>query len=261
MWTDAHCHLDPESFDGDDGVDAAIARAREAGVTRMITIGAGYGLDCAERAQAVASRHADVWFTAGVHPHDAKHWGPDAIARIEALAADPRCVAIGEMGLDFHYDLSDRTVQRRCLREQIALARALDKPIIIHDRDTDGETFRILVEEGAFEGRVQFHCFAGNVDDMRAIVGLGGMVSIPGIVTFKKPGALAEVAAEVPDDGFLVETDSPFLAPVPRRGRRNEPANVVHTGAKVAALRGVTPEAVASTTWANATRFYGLPVD
>jgi len=260
MWTDAHCHLDPNSFDGDAGVDAAIARAREAGVTRMVTIGAGYGLDCARRARDVAERHDDVWFTAGVHPHDAKHWGPEAIAMITELAAHPRCVAVGEMGLDFHYDLSDRDVQRTCLREQVALARSLGKPIVIHDRDSDGETLAILDETGAFEGGVQYHCFAGDVAHMREIVSRGGIVSIPGIVTFKKPGHLVDVAREVPQASFLVETDSPFLAPVPRRGRRNEPANVRHTGTKVAEVRGIAPEALAELTSRNAARFYDLPM-
>lgn len=259
MWTDAHCHLDPLSFDGDEGVDAAIARAREAGVDRIITIGAGYGLDCAERAAAVAERHADVWFSAGVHPHDAKHWGPDAVERIERLAAHPRCVAIGEMGLDFHYDLSDRDAQRACLREQVGLAKRLQKPIIIHDRDSGGETLRILDETGAFEVGVQYHCFAGTVEDMREIVSRGGIVSIPGIVTFKKPGHLVDVAREAPEGAFLVETDSPFLSPVPKRGRRNEPANVRFTGERVAQIRGVTPEALAAQTSRTAARFYGLP--
>lgn len=260
MWTDAHCHLDPNSFDGDDGVDAAIARAREAGVARMVTIGAGYGLACAPRARDVASRHDDVWFSAGVHPHDAKHWGPEAIAMIEQLATHPKCVAVGEMGLDFHYDLSDRDVQRACLREQVALARRLGKPIIIHDRDSDGETLRILDETGAFEVGVQYHCFAGDVAHMREIVARGGIISIPGIVTFKKPGALVDVAREVPEDSFLVETDSPFLSPMPRRGRRNEPAHVRHTGAKVAEIRGLSPEDLAVLTSRNAARFYGLPM-
>lgn len=259
MWTDAHCHLDPNSFDGDDGVDAAIARARDAGVTRMVTIGAGYGLDCAPRAREVAARHPDVWFTAGVHPHDAKHWSDAAAALVRSLAADPRCVGVGEMGLDFHYDLSDRDAQRACLREQVALARALGKPIVIHDRDTDGETLRILDDTGAFDVGVLFHCFAGDVDDMRAVVDRGGMVSIPGIVTFRKPGALAEVAAQVPADRYLVETDAPFLAPIPKRGKRNEPAYVAYTGEKVAALRGVSVAQVARETWDNAARFFGLP--
>lgn len=260
MWTDAHCHLDPESFGGDEGVDAAIARAHDAGVERMVTIGAGYGLACSERARRVASRHASVWFSAGVHPHDAKHWGDEAVAMIRALSEDPRFVAVGEMGLDFHYDLSERDVQRRCLREQVRLALELGRPIIIHDRDSDGETLKILDEEGAFRLPVQYHCFAGDVAHMEEVVSRGGYISIPGIVTFKKPGHLAEVAARVPGDRLLVETDSPFLAPHPRRGRRNEPANVIWTGAKVAELRGVSADSLAQQTSTNAARFYGWSV-
>lgn len=258
MWTDAHCHLNPSAFDGDDGVDATIARARAAGVTRMVTIGAGYGVMGMQAACAVANRHPDVWFTVGVHPHDAKDWDRAVIAQIEALAAHPRCVAIGEMGLDFHYDLSERDTQRRCLTEQVALARRLAKPIVIHDRESDNETLAMLEALGAFEVGVVFHCFAGDVDDMRRVVDLGGYVSIPGIVTFKKPGHLLDVAAAVPADRYMVETDSPYLAPIPHRGRRNEPAYVVRTGEAVARARGVAPELVAAESAANAARFFGL---
>lgn len=261
MWFDTHCHLDPDAFDGDAGVDAAVARAREAGVTRMVTIGAGYGADTMDRARDVASRHGDVWFSAGVHPHDAKHWGPDAKARIEGYAAHPKCVAVGEMGLDFHYDMSPRDEQRACFREQIRLAKALGKPIIIHDRDSDGETLAILDDEGAFEGRVLYHCYSSGVEHMREITDRGGFISIPGIVTFKKADEMKAVAADVPDHLLLVETDAPFLTPVPFRGKRNEPARVIHTGAFVAELRGLSPEALAALTMANGNRFYGLVTD
>ena len=188
----------------------------------MCTIGSGYGPDCIERAQVVAGRHQGLWFTAGLHPHDAKHWGDDVITRLRRAAADPRCVALGEMGLDFHYDLSPRDEQRVCFREQIALARELDKPIVIHDRDSDEETLAILVAEGAFEGRVLFHCYSGGVAYMERIVAEGGYISIPGIVTFKKADTMRAVASAVPEDRLLVETDSPFLTarPVPGQAQR-----------------------------------------
>ena len=258
MWTDTHCHLDPDTYGGDDGVDEVVARARAAGVSRMVTIGSGYGAVCIPRARAVSSRHSDVWFTAGLHPHDAKLWDASVVDAITQAAADPRCVAIGEMGLDFHYDMSPRDEQRVCLREQIRLALSLAKPIVIHDRETDGETLQILDEERAFEGRLLYHCYTGGLAHMQEIVARGGYISIPGIVTFKTAEVMREVAAAVPDDRLLVETDSPFLTPIPHRGKKNEPAYVALTGERVAALRGVTGEALARTTSENAARFYGL---
>lgn len=260
MWTDTHCHLDPDTYGGDEGVDEVVARARAAGVSRMVTIGSGYGAVCIARARAVSARHADVWFTAGLHPHDAKLWGPDVIAAITDAAAEPRCVAIGEMGLDFHYDMSPRDEQRVCLREQIRLARSLAKPIVIHDRDTDGETLRILDEERAFDGALLYHCYTGGVAHMEEIVARGGYISIPGIVTFKNADVMRDVAAAVPDERLLVETDSPYLTPIPHRGKKNEPAYVALTGERVAALRGVTPAVLAAQTSANAARFYGIGV-
>lgn len=258
MWTDTHCHLDPDTYGSDAAVDDVIARARAAGVSRMVTIGSGYGPACIAHAREVAARHDDVWFTAGLHPHDASHWDAALAAAIREAAQDPRCVAVGEMGLDFHYDESPRDAQRACLREQIALALALGLPIVIHDRESDGETLRILDAEGAFAGRVLYHCYTGGVAHMREIVARGGYVSIPGIVTFKTAGEMVDVAAAVPDDRLLVETDSPFLTPVPHRGKRNEPAFVALTGTKVAELRGTSPDALARLTTHNALRFYGL---
>ena len=262
MFTDSHCHLDPEVYGGDEGVDAAIMRARAAGVTRLITIGSGYEPACIARAAAVAERHVDVWFTAGVHPHDAKHWSSDVSAFMVQVAAHPRCVALGEMGLDFHYDMSPREEQRETFRAQIRLACALRKPIVIHDRETDGETFAILREEGAFPDQggpgVLYHCFTGDVAAMDAIVAAGGFISIPGIVTFGSAEGMREVARRTPADRLMVETDSPFLTPVPHRGKKNEPAFVALVGKKVAELRGVDLEALAQVTSANAARFFGI---
>lgn len=256
---DSHCHLDTDAFDDQEGVDAAIARAREAGVVRMLTIGSGYGLEGAARAVAVAERHADVWASVGVHPHDAKEWTPDEWTRMTALAAHPRVVALGEMGLDFHYDNSPRDIQRAVFRAQIRSAKALALPIIIHDRESAGETLDILDQEAAWTGRgVVFHCFTGDVPTMERIVASGGFVSIPGIVTFKNAAVMQEVASQVPLDRLFIETDSPFLTPVPFRGRRNEPARVALVAEKVAELRAVDAATIAEATHANASRFFGI---
>ena len=256
--TDSHCHLDPDVYGGDDGVDAVIARARAAGVARMVTIGSGYEPACLARAAGVASRHPDVWFTVGVHPHDAKHWTDDVASAIRAHAAHPRCVAIGEMGLDFHYDMSPRDEQRACFRSQIRLALDVKKPIVIHDRESNDETFATLVEEGAFTGTVLFHCFTGTVPAMQAIVAKGGFISIPGIVTFKNADVMRDVARACPLDRLLVETDSPFLTPIPHRGKKNEPAYVALVADKVAELRGLARGDLVAATATNTTRVFGL---
>lgn len=258
---DTHCHLDPLTYGGDEGVDEVVARAHGAGVGFLVTIGSGYGVDCIERARAVAARHPRVWFSAGLHPHDASHWSAEVIARLRAAASDPACVALGEMGLDFHYDKSPRDAQRDCLRAQIGLALELDLPIIVHDRDTDGETLRVLQEEGAFAGRVLYHCYTGGLVHLAELTAAGAWISIPGIVTFKRAGELPAVAAAVPADRLLIETDSPFLTPEPHRGRRNEPALVAHVAARVAELRGLSLADLTALTTANGLRFYGLDAD
>ena len=257
MYMDSHCHLDPKVYGGDAEVDAVISRAMSAGVTRITTIGAGYGLAGAEAAVAVAERHDNVWCTVGLHPHEAKDWTA-VRERLIALAASPKVVAFGEMGLDFHYDLSPRDVERQVVREQVRVARDLGLPITIHDRDSDGETLDILEEEGAFDGSgVLFHCYCGDVEMMQRIVGLGGYIAIPGIVTFKNASVMREVAVAVPDNRVLVETDSPFLTPVPHRGQRNEPGFVRLVADFVADLRGMDRAEFARLTAHNACRFYG----
>ncbi len=257
---DSHCHLDPETYGGDEGVDAVIATARAAGVGRMLTVGSGYGHGSATRAVAVAQRHPDVWASVGVHPHDASEWGPKVEAALRALAASDRVVAWGEIGLDFYYDNSPRGLQRQALRAQIRIGLALALPLIIHDRDSEGETFAILQDEGAFDGAgVLYHCYAGDVSFMNDLVAAGGYVSIPGVVTFKKSLDTQAVAAAVPLDRLLIETDSPFLTPEPLRGRRNEPCHVGLTADHVARLRGLDFDTLAAATSENARRFFRLP--
>ena len=256
---DSHCHLDTDAFDGVDGVDAAVQRAIEAGVLRLLSIGSGYGFESAQRAIAVAERHESVWASVGLHPHDADQWTVERWDALMGLAAHPKVVAIGEMGLDFHYDNSPRDIQRDVFRRQIRAAKALAKPIIIHDRDSAGETMAILDDEEAWSGSgVVYHCFTGDVSTMEAIVGRGGYVSIPGIVTFKNAETMRDVAVAVPESRFFIETDSPFLTPAPFRGKRNEPARVGLVAEKIAALRGVSTEAIAEASWSNASRFFGI---
>jgi TatD DNase family protein len=257
MFWDSHCHLDPEVYGSDEAVDAVVARAVSEGVTAMTTIGSGYGLRGARAAAAVSARHPDrVWFTVGVHPHDAKIWSQEARDLLVSLGGQPGCVALGEMGLDFHYDLSPRDQQRQVLREQVRLALSLDQPIVVHDRSAGREVLEILTDEGAFDGQVLWHCFTGDVGYMRDIVAMGGFISVPGIVTFKNAGEMRTVAAEIPDDRLLIETDSPYLTPTPHRGSQNEPAYVRHVAEVVADIRGVTPEALGALAASNTRRFY-----
>ncbi len=258
MFWDSHCHLDPDVYGSDTGVDAVVARAVAAGVTRMTTIGSGYGLRGARSASEVAARHSNVWYTAGVHPHEANIWCDEIRDELTTLSGDPRCVALGEMGLDFHYDLSPRGVQRQVLREQVRLAVSLAKPIVIHDRSAGTETLDIVTEEGGFSTNVLWHCFTGDVPYMRQIVAAGAFISIPGIVTFKNGAVMRQVAAAVPAERILIETDSPYLTPAPHRGTQNEPARVVHVAQAIAELRGLDLEEFAALTTENTRRFYRI---
>ncbi len=258
---DTHCHVVADVFDGDAGVDATLDRARAAGVGRFLVIGSGYGADSAQAAIDVAERHDDVWASAGVHPHDGSTWDDAVAARVEAALAHPRVVAVGEAGLDYYYDQSPRPAQQQALRAQARLALAHDLPLIVHDRDSQGDTLRILQEEGAMQGRgVLWHCFTLSPAEMEQIIDAGGYISLSGIVTFKSAGDLRTVARTVPLDRLFIETDSPWLAPVPVRGKRNEPANVRHVAACIAAERGLEPDALARHTWRTASRFFGLPL-
>lgn len=259
MYFDSHCHLDPDVYGGDAGVDAVVERAMSAGVQFMTTIGAGYGAKTAERAIQVAERHDNVFCTVGLHPHDAKEWNDVVSKHLSSFLKHPKCVAMGEMGLDFYYDNSPRDVQRQVLREQARMALEYNQPIVIHDRDADDEVLEILTEEEAFSGAgVLWHCFSGDVLRMEKIVDAGGYISIPGIITFSKPGDLPEIAREVPLHRLLIETDSPFLTPKPHRGTKNEPAYVVHVSKRIAEIRQMETEEIAAITTQNALEFYSI---
>ncbi len=255
---DSHCHLDVAAFDDMDGVDGAVARAMEAGVDRMLAIGSGYGFDSALGAVAVAERHDGVWASVGLHPHDARLWTESARVQLTDMVQHPKVIAFGEMGLDFHYDNSPRDIQRVVFRRQIQCALDVSVPIIIHDRESSGETIEILDAEHAWSGGVVFHCFTGDVATMERIVERGGYVSLPGIVTFKNADQMREVARRVPIERLFIETDSPFLTPVPFRGRRNEPARVALVAEAVAKECEMSVEDVAEWTWDNASRFFGI---
>ena len=247
-WTDNHCHLELEAARADDQV----AQAASAGVERLISV----GCDVAQSAAYIdiARRHPGVvWATAGVHPHDAK----GGIGGIEALLVEPEVVAVGECGLDFHYDHSPRDVQAEVFAAQIGLAHQHDMALVIHTREAWPETFDILRAEGVPE-RTVFHCFTGGPDEARRCLELGAMLSFSGIVTFPSATDLQQAAVDCPLESMLVETDSPYLAPVPHRGKRNQPGWVSDVGTAISALKDVPVAAIAEATWANAERFYHL---
>ncbi len=254
MLIDTHCHLDEAAFK--EGADAVIARANEVGVGAFIAIGVG-SMELAEGALALAKRRTDVVATAGVHPHEASTWSADLEPRFLELFADDRVVAVGEVGLDYHYDHSPRETQRSVFRHFVQMARSVKKPLVIHTRTAPEETINILEEEGARDVGGVIHCFSEDRAFAARALDLGFDISFSGIVTFKKAKAIHDVAAWAPEERILVETDSPYLSPIPVRGKKCEPAYVVHTAAKVAELRGLTPERLAEITTQNAIRRFG----
>jgi TatD DNase family protein len=248
MLVDSHCHL-AGSHQSPSDTEAVLARARKAGVAGFIAVGTD--LEDCRRVLALAASQPDVQACLGVHPHEASRWTPEVAADLENLAREADARLIGETGLDWHYDLSPRDVQERVFREQIRLARRLRKPIMVHTRSAPGETLRILREEGARDVGGIIHCFSEDRAFAAAALDLGFHLSFSGIVTFKNAGPIRDVAAWAPEDRILVETDSPYLAPVPFRGKPNEPAYVVLVAAQVAALRNLAPERLAELTTRN----------
>lgn len=256
---DSHCHLDFDTF-GDE-LPEILARAAEVGVARMITVGTAQEIATAKSAVDVARRHPDVLrATVGVHPHDASVADDALLAEVERLCRDPLVVAVGETGLDFHYDNSPRDAQREAFRKQISIARRVRKPIVIHTRNAAADTLAILREEGASDVGGVIHCFSEDPEFARGALDLGFASSFSGIVTFpRNTDPIREAARLQPQDAILVETDAPFLAPIPHRGKRNEPSWVAHTAAFVAELRGDDLDAFRRTTTENACRIFGLP--
>jgi len=252
-FVDSHCHIDMPQFDGDR--EAVVARARAQGVREFLIVG---GVD-EEQSHRRALRVADelgVPASAGVHPHEAKLADEGVYGELLGLAREGRIVAIGEVGLDFHYDHSPRPVQREAFRRQVRLARAAGLPLIVHTREADEETAVILEEEGAAEAGGVIHCFTGGRELAKRALALGFYISFSGIVAFPRTEVIQGVAREVPRDRLLVETDAPFLAPPPHRGKRNEPAFVVEVARTVASLRGETAETVGAVALENFARLF-----
>lgn len=258
MWIDSHTHVTATEFDADR--DAVMERAREAGVETFVAIGAGWGIDANEAAVSLASRCADVYAAVGVHPHDAKLLDDAGRARLRDWLGRPRVVAVGECGLDYHYMNSPRELQRAVFAEHVAWARGRDLPVVIHVRGDDESAWEELLDIWLVEGRGEvegvLHCYTGSLDFARRALDARLDVSFSGIVTFKTAADLRAVAAALPLDRILVETDCPLLAPVPHRGQRNEPALVAAVGATIASVRGVPVEEVARATSANARRLF-----
>jgi TatD DNase family protein len=244
---DSHCHLDDSKFDDDRA--QVIERALAAGVETMMAIGTGDGPQDLETAVRQADRHAFIYATIGVHPHDASKATADSFVRLRDLAAHPKVLAIGEIGLDYHYDFSPRDVQRSVFEKQLELAADCGKPIVIHTREAWDDTMTILRRH--WHGAGIMHCFNGDTAQAQEALNLGFHLSYGGVLTFPKAEVVRQAARITPEDRLLVETDCPYLAPVPHRGKRNEPAFVVETVRRLAEVRGVTPEAIAETTTRN----------
>lgn len=254
MFFDSHCHLTDQQFAPDRA--AVLERAALAGVTRMVTI-------CSDAADAVAAHelateHDGIWCSAGIHPHSAAKVQPGDLERVAELLADPRVVAVGETGLDYYYENAPRMVQRRLLEQHVQLAADLALPLIVHSREADDDTIGLL---RSIEGEVfgVLHCFAGGANLLDAGIEAGWMISFSGLITFKNWGGI-DLLRAVPPDQLLIETDSPYLAPMPNRGKRNEPAFVKEVAEAVGRITATGPEAVGALTTANALRFYGLVI-
>lgn len=238
-WIDNHCHLHDARIPG--GPAAAVQAAHDAGITTMITVGCDTETSLA--AIAVAEQFDDVWATVGLHPHDAVN----GVATIAGLFDHPRVIAVGECGLDYYYDHSPRDVQRTAFVEQVRLAHELELPLVIHTREAWADTFDVLAETGVPTQTI-FHCFTGGPEEAQACLDLGAYLSFSGIVTFKSATDLQAAARMCPLDRMMVETDSPYLAPLPHRGKPNQPANVALVGAFIANLRDLPVDTVASAT-------------
>ncbi len=255
---DSHCHLAGEEFAAD--LEAVIGRAREAGLSRALVILAADDDQELERAQRVAGLWDAVRFSIGVHPHAAGTFADSpagAAGLVEnRIELEPAARAVGEIGLDYHYDFAPRDVQQEVFREQIRLARRRALPVVIHTREAEDDTFRVLSEESAGDAGGVFHCFTGNREMARRALDAGFHLSLAGIVTFPRAIELHEVARVVPLDRLLIETDSPFLAPVPHRGKRNEPSYVTRVADAIGELRGVSPATIADAARDNFERLF-----
>ena len=252
---DSHCHLDSAEFDADR--DEVIQRALDAGVEHMVAIGTGHGPPDLEAGIRLAEKHSAFYATAGIHPHDAAKAGPAEFKRLAELLSHPKVIAAGEIGLDYHYDFSPRETQRLVFAEQMRIAAEARKPIVIHTREAWEDTLALIEQHWASHriGGVM-HCFSGGTAEAQRALALGFYLSFGGIVTFPKTLDVQAAAKAAPSDRILIETDAPYLAPVPKRGKRNEPALIVHTARKLAELRGETLEEIGRATTENFQRLF-----
>jgi TatD DNase family protein len=254
---DSHCHLDDEQFAADR--EETIQRAIDAGVTTLLAVGTGDGPPDLERALRLADRNAAIYATVGIHPQHAAAASAEHYQRLEELLKHPKVVAIGEIGLDYHWEPFDKNVQAAVFLEQMRIAQGARKPVVIHTRDAWADTIGLLRKHWAPAGLpCILHCFTGGVEEAREALDLGFYLSFAGVVTYPKALNVQEAARMAPMDRLLVETDAPYLAPVPMRGKRNEPAFVAHTARRIAELREVEAEAIASAASANFARVFGV---
>jgi TatD DNase family protein len=249
MLIDSHAHIQGKEYAGER--DAVIARARAAGVEKIIAVGGAGDMSSNTEAVALADAFPNIYATVGMHPHDAKDVVAEDLAKLKELAAHPKVVAVGETGLDYYYSHSPHDVQSRVFGQFIQMALETDLPIVVHERDAAQEAAELLRSEGSGKLRGVIHCFTGNYEAACAYLDLGFYLSFTGIITFKNAGPLREVVRKVPLERMLVETDSPFLTPVPHRGKRNEPAYVRFVAETIAEIKGVVLEEVAETTTRN----------
>jgi len=254
MYFDTHAHLDDKQFRDDR--DLAIERAREAGVELIVNV--GYNVSSARRTIELTKKYDFIYGSVGMHPHDAKTLDDKSYGELKSMALHPKIVAIGEIGLDYYWNHSPHDVQQKVFRQLIALAKEVKLPIIIHDRDAHQDIFDIIREEGAREVGGIFHCYSGNWPLAREAIKMGFYISIAGPVTFHNARRAQEVVKLVPLDYLLIETDCPYLAPMPYRGKRNEPAYVVKVAEMIAEIKGITVEKVAEATTENGKKAFGI---
>ncbi|QUW20674.1 TatD family hydrolase [Sporosarcina sp. Marseille-Q4063] len=254
MYIDTHVHLNADQYDED--VDEVITRALDAGVTKMVVI--GFDRKTINRAMELAERYPFIYAVVGWHPVDAIDCTEEDLEWIESLAAHPKVVGIGETGLDYHWDKSPKDVQQEVFRKQIQLAKKVNLPIIIHNRDATADVVRILKEEKAETTGGIMHCFGGSVETAKECIAMNFMISLGGPVTFKNAKTPKEVATEIPLDKLLIETDAPYLTPHPYRGKRNEPVYVKLVAEEIANLKGLPVEAIAKATTENALKTFNI---
>lgn len=254
MWIDSHAHLNDEAYSED--LEDILNAAREVGTAAIIVV--GFDLPSSIRAVELAAQHDMIWAAVGIHPHDAKIWDCGVEAELRQLLEKPKVIAVGEIGLDYHYDYSPREAQQQAFKEQLALAKQYNKPVIIHSREANQDTMTILTNDNIGDAGGVMHCFSGSRETAMECLRLGLYISFAGPLTFPNAVKLRETAESIPLDRVLIETDAPYLTPVPFRGRRNEPARVGLVGAKLAEIKGLPPEQIMAATVANTRKLFGI---